>query len=103
MKNYYLLNNGRLRRTDHSLVVESADGQKKPIPIEDVDSLYVYGEVDLNSKAFSTFLSPPRKSRCTSSTTTGFTAAATIPASFSISGHLLVHQVSPLQRPGPAP
>ena len=59
--------------------MEGADGQKKPIPVEDVDSLYLYGEVDLNTKAL-TFLAT-RKSRCMSSTTTASIAAVTIRAS----------------------
>ena len=50
MKNYYLLNNGRLKRHQNTLLIEGADGNKRPLPIEDVDSLYLYGEVDLNTR-----------------------------------------------------
>jgi len=91
MKNYYLLRNGRLRRDAHSLVMESADGQKKPIPVEDVDSLYLYGEIDLNTKAL-TFLST-KKIPLHVFNYYGFYSGSYYPREYLHSGYLLVHQV----------
>ncbi len=91
MKNYYLLSNGRLRRQSNSLVMEGADGQKKPIPVEDVDSLYLYGEVDLNTKAL-TFLAT-KKIPLHVFNYYGFYSGSYYPREYLHSGHLLVHQV----------
>ena len=91
MKNYYLLSNGRLRRQANSLVMENADGQKKPIPVEDVDSLYLYGEVDLNTKAL-TFLAT-KKIPLHVFNYYGFYSGSYYPREYLHSGHLLVHQV----------
>lgn len=91
MKNYYLLSNGRLRRQSNTLVMEGADGQKKPIPVEDVDSLYLYGEVDLNTKAL-TFLSS-KKIPLHVFNYYGFYSGSYYPREYLHSGYLLVHQV----------
>jgi CRISPR-associated protein Cas1 len=51
LKNYYVLSNGRVRRDQNTIFIDQeSTGLKKPIPVEDVDSLYVFGEVDLNTK-----------------------------------------------------
>ena len=60
-RNYYILNDGRLRRKDNTFLYEkySENGKvelKKTIPVETVDSFYCYGENDFNSKFFN-FLS----------------------------------------------
>jgi CRISPR/Cas system-associated endonuclease Cas1 len=90
MKNYYLLSNGRLKRESHSLVVETADGQKKPIPVEDVDSLYLYGEVDLNTKALN-FLAT-KKIVLHVFNYYGFYSGSYYPREYLHSGHLVVRQ-----------
>lgn len=47
-RNYYLFSNGRLRRKQNTIFLESEE-EKKPIPIEDVESFYAFGELDFNS------------------------------------------------------
>ena len=49
-RNYYITQPGRLRRKDNTLYLEPEDAQRIPIPVEDVDALYFYGELDLNTK-----------------------------------------------------
>ncbi|MCX7884909.1 MAG: type I-B CRISPR-associated endonuclease Cas1b [Caloramator sp.] len=49
-RNYYLLNSGRLKRKDNTLYFEGED-TSKVIPVNDVESLMVYGEVGMNTKA----------------------------------------------------
>ena len=49
-RNYYITQPGRLRRKDNTLYLEPEGAQRIPIPIEDVDALYFYGELDLNTK-----------------------------------------------------
>lgn len=50
MRDYYILRGGRLRRQENTIYVESSDGEKRAIPINDVQSLFVFGEVDVNTK-----------------------------------------------------
>lgn len=67
---YYIFSNGRLRRKQNTLFLERAGdartpddapgdtalpssaetGEKNPFPVEQVESLYLFGEVDVNSK-----------------------------------------------------
>lgn len=50
MRDYYIVRGGRIRREQNTIYVESKDGEKKAIPVNDVQALYALGEVDLNSK-----------------------------------------------------
>lgn len=54
-KNIYIFNNGELKRKDNTLYFETKDGRKY-LPVEDVSSIYVFGEVTLN-KRFLEFIS----------------------------------------------
>ncbi len=49
---YYIFKSGTLRREQNTLYLENEEG-KCPIPVEDVDSLFVFGEVSLNTKLLS--------------------------------------------------
>ena len=49
-RNYYISQSGRLRRKDNTIYLEKEDGSRVPIPIEDVDAFYLYGELDLNTR-----------------------------------------------------
>ena len=50
MKDYYILNNGRLKRKDNTIYFEDCEDNKRALPIEQIDTVHVYGEVDLNTK-----------------------------------------------------
>lgn len=50
MKNYYIFKSGRLSRKDNSVMFETSEGYTS-IPINDIDSLYLFGEIDINTKA----------------------------------------------------
>ncbi len=54
MKSYYLFNAGRLSRKDNTLKFtptdeEGNEGQPRYIPVEDVENLYAFGALDVNS------------------------------------------------------
>lgn len=49
-RNYYISQSGRLRRKDNTIYLEKEDGSRVPIPIEDVDAFYLYGELDMNTR-----------------------------------------------------
>jgi CRISPR-associated protein Cas1 len=57
MKSYYLFNAGRMSRKDNTLKFTPIDeagneGQPKYLPIEDVENLYVFGNLEANSSLF---------------------------------------------------
>lgn len=50
MRDHYIFSNGRLRRKDNTIYFETEDGIKKPLPIEKIRTIHLFGEIDLNSK-----------------------------------------------------
>ena len=91
MKNYYVLSNGRVKRENNTLTIENAAGEKKPVPIEDVESLYLYGEIDLNTRVLN-FLSQ-KKITLHVFNYYGFYSGSFYPREYLHSGYLLTHQV----------
>lgn len=58
MRNYYIFKSGRLSRKDNSIFFEYREEEQKckiPIPINDIDSLYCFGEMDFNTKLVNFF------------------------------------------------
>lgn len=49
-KDYYIFSNGRIKRKDNTIYFLGEDSSKKPIPIEDIERLHLFGEIDLNTK-----------------------------------------------------
>ncbi|MCS6768790.1 MAG: type I-B CRISPR-associated endonuclease Cas1b [Candidatus Nitrosocaldus sp.] len=54
MRDYYIFKSGRLRRHENTIELEFNDG-KKAIPVNDIHSLHLFGEIDINTKLI-TFL-----------------------------------------------
>lgn len=48
-KSLYIFTSGELRRKDNSLYFES-DGQRKFIPVEDTNDIFIFGEVDVTKR-----------------------------------------------------
>ena len=46
-KDIFIFNSGRLSRKNDTLMFEGAEG-KKYIPVNDVECIYIFGEVDIN-------------------------------------------------------
>ena len=92
MKNYYVLSNGKLSRKDNTLFTENVAGLKRAIPIEDVHSLYLYGEIDINTKLLN-FLAQ-KKVTLHVFNYYGFYSGSYYPREYLHSGYLLVQQVS---------
>ena len=49
-RDYSIFSQGKLKRKDDSLLFEKYDGEKHTIPIMSVDNLYVFSEMDFNTK-----------------------------------------------------
>lgn len=51
-QNYYIFNNGRLKRQENTIFFEKEDGTRTIIPIENTEAIYALGELDFNTKLF---------------------------------------------------
>jgi CRISPR-associated protein Cas1 len=94
MRDYYIFKSGRIKRQDSSIIFEykEEDIEKRiPIPINDIDSIYLFGEVDLNTKLI-TFLSQ-NNIMIHFFNYYGFYTGSFYPKEFLLSGDLLVKQV----------
>ncbi|MGL5870245.1 type I-B CRISPR-associated endonuclease Cas1b [Clostridium chrysemydis] len=49
-KDYYVFSNGRLKRKDNTVYFIDESNSKKYIPIEEIERLHLFGEIDLNTK-----------------------------------------------------
>ncbi len=93
-RRFYINSSGRLRRKENTIYFEmEIDGKitKKTLPINDIDSIYVFGELDINTKAIN-YLSqydiPIHFFNYY-----GFYSGSFLPRKKNISGSLLVEQV----------
>ena len=48
-RSYYIYNNGMLKRQDNSIAFVDENGEKRYIPIETVNEIYVMSEMDINT------------------------------------------------------
>ena len=96
-RNYYITKPGRLRRKDNTLYLEPEDAPRIPIPVEDIDSLYFYGELDLNTKLLN-FLSQKHIAFHVFNYY-GYYSGSYYPREYLNSGSLLVKQVQHYEKP----
>lgn len=52
MKNIYIFKNGRLKRKDNTLFFVDFEENKRTFPIQQIENIHVFGEVDFNTKLF---------------------------------------------------
>lgn len=89
-RNYYILQSGRLKRKENTIYVENKEG-RKAIPVNNVNSLYAFGELDLNTKLL-VFLSQ-QKIPIHFFNYYGYYSGTYYPREYLNSGFLLVKQV----------
>jgi CRISPR-associated protein Cas1 len=91
-RSYYLFRNGRLRRRQNTLYLEQEEEEgRRPIPIEDVRELYLFGEIDLNTKLLNFLGQHGVVVHCFNYY--GFYTGSFYPREGNVSGHLLLRQV----------
>jgi len=94
MRDYYIFKSGRIKKQDNSIIFEYTEDnveKKIPIPIKDIDSIYLFGEIDINNKLI-TFLSQ-NNIMLHFFNYYGFYTGTFYPKEFLLSGDLLVKQV----------
>lgn len=88
---FYIFKDGDLKRKDNNVVIKGSDGQSKNLKSEVTDEIYLFGEVNMNTKLLN-FLSQ----KCIPMHVFnyyGFYSGSFYPRESNISGYLLVQQV----------
>lgn len=49
-RDYYIFNNGRLKRKDNTIFFEDSEENRRGLPVEDIDKIHIFSEVDFNTK-----------------------------------------------------
>ena len=49
-RDYYIFSSGRLKRKDNTVYFIDCEDNKRSLPVEQIDKLHLFGEIDLNSK-----------------------------------------------------
>jgi len=89
-RTYYIFSPGRLRRKDQTLALETTE-ERRVIPVEDVDHIYCFSEVDLNTRLLE-FLG--QKQICVHFFNHfGYYTGSFVPRDALLSGFLVVKQV----------
>lgn len=91
MRPYYISSSGRIQRKDNTIYLENQQGEKRAIPVEDVETIHLFGEVDLNTKVLN-FLSQQNKTVHVYNYY-GFYAGSFMPRDRDVSGDVTVKQV----------
>jgi CRISPR-associated protein Cas1 len=86
----YIFSSGKLKRKDNTLCFESQE-DKRFIPVEDVKEIYLFGEVELNTRVLN-FLSQ-KGVLLHLFNRYGFYSGSFLPRKKNVSGYLLVKQV----------
>lgn len=96
-RNYYITQSGRLRRKDNTLYFEPVEATRIAIPVEDVDAIYCFGELDVNTRLLN-FLTQ-KKIPFHVFNYYGYYAGTYHPREYLNSGSLLVKQVQHYEKP----
>lgn len=88
---YYIFQNGEIKRKDNTITIITEENVKKDIPIEVVSNLYIFGEETLNTK-FLTYVSNYNIA-IHFFNYYGFYSGSFIPRNKNVSGYTLVRQV----------
>lgn len=88
---YYIFQSGTIRRKDNTIYVENQEGEKRAIPIEDVEALHIFGEIELNTKFLN--LISQYEIPIHIYNYYGFYSGSFMPRERNVSGELLVKQV----------
>jgi len=93
LERVYIFKSGRLKRKENTLIFEySEDGsvKKKFLPVENISEIYLFGEIDLNTKALN-FLSQ-KGIVVHYFNYYGFYSGSILPRKKNVSGYLVVNQ-----------
>jgi len=89
-RNYYIFKEGRIKRSQNTVFIETLEG-KRPLPVHDIDQIFIFGEMDLNT-SFLNFIAQ-NKIVIHFFNFYGYYSGSFVPREENISGNLIVKQV----------
>lgn len=89
-RNYYIFKSGRIKRSQNTIFIEN-ENERKIIPINDIDQIFIFGEVDCNTHFFD-FISK-NKVIVHFFNFYGYYSGSFVPREVNVSGELVVRQV----------
>jgi CRISPR-associated protein Cas1 len=89
-RNYYLFKEGRIKRTQNTVFIETSEG-KIPLPVYDIDQIFIFGEMDLNTSLLN-FIAQ-NKITLHLFNFYGFYTGSFVPREENLSGNLIIKQV----------
>lgn len=89
-RNYYIFKNGRIKRSQDTIFIESEEG-RRVLPIHNIDQIFLFGEFDCNTHFFN-FISQ-HKIIVHFFNYYGYYTGSFVPREVNVSGELLVRQV----------
>jgi len=89
-RNYYIFKEGRIKRSQNTVFIETSEG-KRPLPVNDIDQIFIFGEMDLNT-SFLNFISQ-NKIVIHFFNFYGYYTGSFIPREENTSGNLIIKQV----------
>lgn len=92
VKDYYIFSEGTLKRKDNTIYFVTEDNEKKALPIEQVDNLYIFNGINLNSSFLELLNSYEVKIHFYNYH--GFYSGSFYPREKNKSGYIIVHQAS---------
>ncbi len=96
-KDYFVFSNGRLKRKESTVFFLDEAGNRKVIPVETIRNLYLFGELDFNTK-FLTYISQ-FKAMIHLFNYYGFYSGSFVPRKTLLSGELIVKQAKHFTAP----
>lgn len=90
-RDFYIFSSGVLKRKENTLYIESKEGERKYLPVENIENIHVFGEVELNTKLLN-FLSQ-NNIILHIYNYYGFYSGTYLPREKNISGEVIVKQV----------
>jgi len=91
LRSFFVFSNGRFQRKQNTLFFINDKDQKRALPVETVDDIYVFSEMDFNTK-FINFLAQ-NQIQVHFFNYYGFYAGSFIPRESLLSGKVVVEQV----------
>lgn len=55
VKDYFVFSSGRMKRQHNTFYFIDEEGNKKSLPIKQIDNFYLFGKLDMNTDFFTTF------------------------------------------------
>ena len=96
-KDYFIFSNGTIHRKDNTIFFTNENSEKKVIPVETIRSLYLFGEISINTKLLN-FLSQ-HEIVFHVFIYYGFYSGSYYPREALLSGHVIVEQVKAFTTP----